>query len=257
MSHLDPDELALLAMGEPARSADESEHLEACPACARALAEFVHAVDLGRASLAVGELEIPASAVWDRIAEELELGASDPRSEAEAGAVLAETSPALRERTRSRRTARGRTRAVWMLAAALVLVAGAGLGGWMLAQRAALTPVAEAALAPFPDHPGAEGSALVEKKGDGEQFVRVTLAASSAPDTYREVWLITADASALISLGVLDGDEGTFSIPSGVDLRDYVLVDVSQEAIDGDPNHSGDSIVRGELSFDGPAQALP
>jgi len=79
--------------------------------------------------------------------------------------------------------------------------------------------------------------------------VRVELSADAAPDTFREVWLITADASALVSLGVLDGRQQTFAIPADVDLKDYVLVDVSQEPVDGDPNHSGDSIVRGELTF--------
>jgi hypothetical protein len=79
--------------------------------------------------------------------------------------------------------------------------------------------------------------------------VRVELSADAAPDTFREVWLITADASALVSLGVLDGTEQTFPVPADIDLKDYVLVDVSQEPVDGDANHSGDSIVRGELTF--------
>jgi anti-sigma-K factor RskA len=79
--------------------------------------------------------------------------------------------------------------------------------------------------------------------------VRVALNADAAPDTFREVWLITADASALVSLGVLEGSEQTFPVPADVDLKDYVLVDVSQEPDDGDANHSGDSIVRGELTF--------
>jgi hypothetical protein len=38
-------------------------------------------------------------------------------------------------------------------------------------------------------------------------------------------------------------------VPADVDLRDYVLVDVSQEPLDGNPAHSGDSIVRGQLDF--------
>ena len=62
-------------------------------------------------------------------------------------------------------------------------------------------------------------------------------------------WYITADASALVSLGILEGSEGVFDVPDDVDLADYVLVDISQEPEDGDPAHSGDSIVRGELGF--------
>ena len=138
---------------------------------------------------------------------------------------------------------------VWALAASFVLVAGVGLGVWAVTQRVSLTEIAQATLAPFPDHATAEGTAIVEERPDGTFVVRVELSADTAPDTFREVWLITADASALVSLGVLDGTEQTFAIPADVDLNDYVLVDVSQEPVDGDPNHSGDSIVRGELTF--------
>ena len=58
---------------------------------------------------------------------------------------------------------------------------------------------------------------------------------------------IKADASGLISIGLLDGESGRFLIPDGVDLSQYPLVDVSAEPDDGDPQHSGDSILRGEL----------
>lgn len=237
--HLDPEQLALLAMGEPVASRADSEHLAECANCTEELQELTRAVQVGRATIDVGELEAPDPAVWARITAELHLDSPPGPPE-----------PAHDAARRSGDGRRSRLRTFWSLAAAIVLLAGIGLGGWVVGQRAALMPVAQAALAPFPDHPGAEGSALVERESDGQQIVRVTLDASETPDTYREVWLITSDASALISLGVLDGTEGTFPIPSGVDLKDYVLVDISQEPIDGNPTHSGDSIVRGELSFD-------
>ncbi|WP_432432642.1 anti-sigma factor domain-containing protein [Cryobacterium breve] len=63
----------------------------------------------------------------------------------------------------------------------------------------------------------------------------------------REVWLIKADASGLISIGLLDGNTGHFDIPDDVDLAQYPLVDVSAEPDNGNPAHSGNSIVRGEL----------
>jgi RNA polymerase sigma-70 factor (ECF subfamily) len=44
------------------------------------------------------------------------------------------------------------------------------------------------------------------------------------------------------------GDEGRFTFPVGLDLDDFAVVDVSAEPFDGDPAHSGDSILRGELS---------
>ncbi|SFS07317.1 Anti-sigma-K factor rskA [Microbacterium sp. cf046] len=230
MPHIDPERLALLALGEPDSAPAESEHLADCAACIDELTALRHAAVAGRASMDIGELESPPAAVWDRIAEELSLGG-------------APTPPdAAPERPR-------RAWRIWALAASLVLVAGVGLGVWAVSQRVAPTEIAEAELQPFPDHPNAEGTAIVEEQPDGTLAVHVALSADAAPDTFREVWLITADASALVSLGVLDGKEQTFAVPAGVDLRDYVLVDVSQEPDDGDPDHSGDSIVRGELTF--------
>jgi Anti-sigma-K factor rskA len=248
MPHIDPERIALFAMGEPVADPAETEHLASCPTCIDELAALRHAVVAGRASMDVGELETPPEAVWDRIVEELKLTsfatATEPENAAapsDLGAPAASvTAPPARRSIAAR---------IWALAAAVVLVAGVSLGAWALSQRAGLTEVAEATLAPFPAHPSAEGSAIVEEEADGSLVVRVALDADAAPDTFREVWLITADASALVSLGVLEGSEQTFPIPTDVDLKDYVLVDVSQEPDDGDSNHSGDSIVRGELTF--------
>lgn len=240
MPHIDPERLALFAIGEPVATPTESAHLSDCPVCVDDLAALRHAAVAGRASFEVGELETPPEAVWSRIVDELALGTktAEPEVSAQRGDPVVVDAPRRRVMTR-----------IWALAASLVLVAGVGLGVWAVTQRAAQTEVAEATLAPFPDHPSAEGSAVVEEGPDGTLAVRVELSADAAPDTFREVWLITADASALVSLGVLDGRQQTFPIPADVDLKDYVLVDVSQEPVDGDPNHSGDSIVRGELTF--------
>ncbi|HEX5731011.1 anti-sigma factor [Microbacterium sp.] len=236
MPHIDPERLALFALGEPGATPEESEHLADCAVCVDELAALRHAAVAGRASFDVGELESPPEAVWERIAAELSLG-STPQPEA--ANVAASTA------VRPRRTALR----IWALAASFVLLAGIGLGVWALTQRVSLTEVAEATLAAFPDHPDAEGTAIVEERSDGSLELKLRLSADAAPDTVREVWLITADASALVSLGLIEGREQTFSIPADVDLRDYVLVDVSQEPVDGNPDHSGDSIVRGELSF--------
>jgi hypothetical protein len=249
MPHIDPERLALFAMGEPVATSEESEHLADCAACVDDLAALRHVAIAGRASIDVGDLEAPPDAVWSRIAEELSLGSRTLQPES-TRQTLMEVDPAPAPVVVDAAAPRRRTMSrIWALAASLVLVAGVGLGVWAVTQRAALTEIAEATLAPFPDHPSAEGTAIVEERPDGTKEVRVQLNADAAPDTFREVWLITADASALVSLGVLDGTDQTFAIPADVDLRDYVLVDVSQEPVDGDPTHSGDSIVRGELSF--------
>jgi len=246
MPHIDPERLALFALGEPMGTLQESEHLATCATCVDDMSALRHAAIAGRASFDVGEIESPPDSVWSRIAAELSLGTSTLVEDA----VTPEpplVSESIDEHVPPAR--RPFLMRAWALAASFALIAGAGLGVWALTQRASLTEVAEANLAAFPDHPGAQGTAIVEERADGSREVRVEVTADAAPDTLREVWLITADASALVSLGVLEGTEQTFAIPADVDLRDYVLVDVSQEPVDGDPQHSGDSIVRGELTF--------
>ena len=253
MSHLDPDQLALLAIGEPVASPDELAHLSSCPSCTRELSEMTRTVRIARSTLGEDRLESPPQHVWTSIAAELGLpsdaGIADP---ADQGTAVAEppasvAPPAAEPHPRGAAPRRG-IRTVWVLAASLILIAGVGLGTWAIATRLAPASIAEASLDAFPSHPGAVGTADVEEARDGERTLVVTLDSATLPDTYREVWLIRNDAGALISLGVLSGDRGTFPIPDGVDLDQYSLVDISAEPIDGDPAHSGDSIVRGKLT---------
>ena len=104
---------------------------------------------------------------------------------------------------------------------------------------------------PFPDWSEARGSGVVEELSDGRRQVVVDVDTAAIADMagkpLREVWLISNDGTALMSIGLLDGTEGRFDVPSNVDLQKYSLVDVSAEPDNGDPTHSGDSIVRGEL----------
>lgn len=249
MSHLDSDQLALLALGEPVASAEEHAHLAQCRACALELAEISHTVAIARSTVADSDLETPPASVWQGISAELGLGAGGGAVqvvEERADAAPEAAAPIAGVAAGSGSTRRLRT--FWALAASLVLVAGIGLGTWAVTTSLAPTAVAAASLDAFPDHPGAAGNADVEEARDGSRTLVVSLDSDDVADTYREVWLIRNDAGALISLGVLDGAEGSFAIPAGVDLSEYSLVDISAEPVDGDPAHSGDSIVRGELS---------
>lgn len=239
--HLDPEQLALLAMGEPVASDADDAHIAACPDCQHELGELRHAALVGRSAIDAGEMLTPPERVWDAIRDEVGLSAPD----AEPGLAAPRTGPA----HAAPRRRRGGLATAWVLAASLVVVAGVAVGGWAVGQRTAVVEVAAASLDAFPDHPGAVGAAVLEETPDGTRMVRVELEADQAPDSYREVWLITKDASALVSLGVLDGTEGTFTVPAEIDVSRYVLVDVSNEPDDGQPGHSGDSIVRGELGF--------
>ena len=233
MSHIDPEQLALLAMDEPVESPDDRAHLAECRVCTADLVAMRHAAVVGRAAVDDGGLESPPDRVWHRIADELAL--ADSPGASEPGAA------------RARDPRRTRRRGVWILAASVAFVVALGAGVWAVTNAVRPTAVAAASLTAFPGHPGAEGTATVEEDRDGTVRLTVELDAAASGDGYREVWLIRSDALALVSLGILDGERGTFVVPEGIDLAEYSLVDISVEPLDGDPLHSGDSIVRGEL----------
>ena len=152
------------------------------------------------------------------------------------------------ERARRRRGASKRGRWISLVAAAAAVVIVGGIAITASLQRGPSVEVLAAVeLGALPDWEGAAGDAVVELSDDGERNVVVTMASDGAVDGYREVWLISEDLSALVSVGVLEGENGRFVIPAGIDLEDYPIVDVSDEPLDGNPDHSGNSIVRGTL----------
>ena len=115
------------------------------------------------------------------------------------------------------------------------------------AEPAAATVVASAALDPLPDW-RANGSARLLDEPDGQRLLVVDLRAPAAGSAdFHEVWLLSSDAKRLVSLGVLTGSQGSFVLSAGLDVAAYPVVDVSREPQDGNPRHSGDSIVRGRL----------
>lgn len=269
MSHLDPDILPLVALGEQELTDDDRAHLAECAACASEVAELRHTAAVGRSSIVIDTLESPPDRVWNAIADELGV---DPATLPAAASVsapspspadpavptdAAQPAPPAVPQTRreaaqrasssgaARRRPGGWTRALFALAATVALVVVVG-GVWTITSLPTTVPIASAELLAFPAHPGAHGEAVVEERGD-ERVVVVSLDADPIPGTFREVWLISADATQIVSLGTLDSASGTFSIPADIDLAEFVLVDISAEPEDGAPEHSGDSIVRGEL----------
>jgi hypothetical protein len=61
------------------------------------------------------------------------------------------------------------------------------------------------------------------------------------------VWLF-GDNGKMVSLGTLDDGNGTFTVPADISTREYRTVDVSDEPPDGNPAHSGISLIRGAFS---------
>ena len=177
------------------------------------------------------QLEQPPAHVWTAIAGELSLDQDQ---------TVTPISRARRQRRRWTSLA---------AAAAVGIVGGVGatLAVQQLGDGGGDEVVARAELEPLPAWE-ATGDAEVIVQPDGSRQLRVDLElASDQPDGFREVWLLTPDVSRMVSLGELDGNTGTVPIPSWVDLDDYAVVDVSLEPFDGQPAHSGDSIVRGPL----------
>ncbi len=138
-----------------------------------------------------------------------------------------------------------------MLAAATVasVIVGVLIGIRIGTPAAPLSPtvVAKATLAPFPGWDDT-GHAVVEKTSSGGRYLTVALPGSVPEGSVREVWLMRSDLKALISLGLLETRTGRFALPADIDLAQYDIVDVSAEPVDGNPAHSGDSIVRGALT---------
>lgn len=239
MPHLDPDALALAALGEPLDARDRA-HLQACTDCSQERDALATAVVAGRAG--GGErLVPPPAAVWERVSAELGLDAGVQPAPAMPGA--APRDPAAPAPARPGR--RGRR---LLLVAAAALVVGGVAGGLVVAAVLRTDPetvLAEARLEALPGW-SASGDAIVEEDAAGRLTLVVRVSATDE-DGFRAVWLLDEDASRLVNLGALDGDEGRFAIPPGLDLREFPVVDVSAEPYDGDPAHSGDSIVRGAL----------
>jgi anti-sigma-K factor RskA len=128
-------------------------------------------------------------------------------------------------------------------AAAAVIVVVAALGTLLLVDDDEGDVLATVELAPLGDA-GAGSAQLVQR--DGTLQLRVDTEDLDPGDGYLELWLIDPTVSRLVSLGPLR-DDGTYDLPAHVDPAAFPIVDVSIEPVDGDPTHSGDSVLRGEL----------
>lgn len=217
MPHPSDDDLALLALGETLPGV--AAHVATCVQCTREHDALRAAVRTARAAELVPPPPAP-EAVWDRIAAELDLPVRRPRR---------------------RRLLVGVAAAV----AGLAVLAGvlvAGLPG----RRAPVQAAVQVALTPLGSAAGT-GSVRIVDGGRGREMDISTSGLPRASGFY-EVWLLDPANGHLVALGSLD-DAGSahLPVPKGVVMSDYPTVDVSQEPDDGNPAHSGDSVLRGRL----------
>ena len=202
-------------------------------------------------------LEEPPPALWDRIVDELHAAPpADTLSMADEPAEVSGTANAAVVDLDSRR--RRFAPVLAAAAAALVLVvAGAVIFANRSGNSTSVVATAELSYDETFDELGVTavaGAELVEND-DGSAEIRIVEASLPSPTDERadlELWLIEPDAdgsvSDLVSLGLLDPAEpGVYKVPDGYDPRTFFVVDISVEPRDGQPAHSGRSILRGAL----------
>ena len=238
MSHVDPEQLAGLALDPSDGPADVREHVETCPECAGLVAAFTGV----RRRAGADALVPPPAGLRAKVLAEVRSGDAPPVS------LPARTEPAPR-----------RGVPLWLagVAAALALLAGLGLGrlgtGTDETPEAGNPPadtgtvVAATPLTALDsDAERGEASAV---KTDDTFTIRVSASELGDEPGVHEVWLINVDGKRMISIGLLaSGDEGEFAVPMDLIDEGYRIVDISVEPDDGDPTHSGVSIARGELA---------
>lgn len=199
----------------------------------------------GREALPEVPTERPSEAVWNSVAAELGLAAGESDAEGIGAAEPADAGASVRSisSARSARRTWGRPVAMLTAAAAVLLVAvplylafGQGGGVDLRADLQALS--------------GFDGTGSAEV--DGSQLT-VRFDGSEAPDSaFYELWLLDVendDVQDLRSLGRIEvAADGSFELPDDIDLDEFNVVDISVEPDDGNPDHSGASVLRGPLS---------
>ncbi|MEM9654716.1 MAG: anti-sigma factor [Actinomycetota bacterium] len=152
-------------------------------------------------------------------------------------------SPFRRPKDTTRVTAGRRFAVITAVAAPILLVAvplSLALRGESLDQRAELVAIGET--------PTAAGTAELT-----DRTLAIDLEGLDPLEgADYELWLLDLEGDELqdlVSLGLVNED-GTFTVPDGIDLSQFSVVDVSVEPQDGNEAHSGNSVLRGPLSED-------
>jgi hypothetical protein len=223
MSHLHPDQLTAIALDPTTAEDSDHDHIDECARCARELDVLRSVSSRARRAQPDDTPPAPPEDVWDRVVHEL----------TESGDL-----PTTRQRERPRLAGRS-----WAIAAALIAIVVVGAAALLQIGTATGTAIAEARLEALADVQPARATLLA----DGEdRTLRLDTDGLPQTDGYYEVWLLASDESGLVSLGPVTPGQ-RYEVPSAIDVDRYSIVDISREPTDGDPTHSTDSVLRGEL----------
>jgi hypothetical protein len=231
--------------------AGRQAHVADCPVCSEQIETFRDTIDLAGLSDYGRNAPAPGEHVWAAIADELGFTLDEPTADAQPDADAGGLAPPIPLPTTRSRS--GWTRWVVPIAAAVVGLA-LGAGAVILVQNRedavtveAIAPLDPVEGGPLPSTDGRLGTAELVTARSGQQ-VRVD--ASGLPPTTAvayEVWLF-GDDGRMVSLGTLADGTGSFTVPAGIDTQQYRTVDISDELPDGNPAHSGISLVRGTFA---------
>lgn len=242
MRHPGPDELVDAALSTRDPDPGTAAHLRGCSTCRAEVEALRGTAQLAREG-ADRPLQAPPPAVWERVVGELGPELTAP--------AAAPTGPGTVTAPPARR--RG---ALLLAAAALIVGLAGGVGiGLALGPDDPELPdvpgaVPLAALDPGSSTTGSTGLAEI----DGRRVLTVALEREAVPaDGYLEAWLMDEGATRLYALGGLTADgpdrwTGRFVLPPDLPLDVLDTVDVSIEHFDGNPGHSGQSLVRGRTA---------
>lgn len=137
----------------------------------------------------------------------------------------------------------------WLLPVAGVAAAALIVVGIVVANGSGTDDEPELIASVTLDVLGDAGSGRAELvNADGVKQIRLETADLDAGDGFLEVWVIDPSVTKLVSLGPLRPD-GIYDLPAGLDPTDFPIVDISVEPVDGDPTHSGNSVLRGQLTI--------
>lgn len=267
MRHPGDDDLALLALGEHQPAVQE--HVRTCPACSAELRTLRATVRTVR-DAELGVLPPAPPSVWDRIAGELGLAgeatgsgpavttpvpapapspatSAGPAGSESPGAAGPASGPAARPAApagASASSAAPRRSPTRLAVAALALAACAAAVGILTRDAGPTVPASQ--LAALGSASGRGEAVLVT--GSAGRVLEVDTEGLAPPAGFYEVWLLDPGTDRILALGTLDETgHARLSVPDGVDLADYAVVDVSAEPDDGNPAHSSDSVLRGGL----------